>query len=239
MLIDVKCLSAQHAASTKQINETYMNIKNILSWTAAGAVTAVTLCARIYQLLRTGETPIETYSRNRLLNSTLSNARCTINEPRTGNLVGMLMPAGILLLNAYATYTTRPVPFSRHSSARMPTLTAHPTSTTISEECNEFEKRLNNAKFSLDDIPEEFIDPISYRIMIDPVVATTSCKNKKGESVVTSHFYDKSTYDQLKGVCPENRLKFLSCHPARSLKSKIESFVKQKEKKENVLRAAH
>jgi len=213
-----------------------MSIKNILSFAVVGTIASITFGARIYQLLQSNETPTETYTRNRMVGSTLSNARRSMNEPSTSNIASMLLPAGITLLNAYSAYSSRHTQAPSHISTRNTTRPGPVTQTAamrVVEEQNPFEKRLNDAKFSLDDIPEEFIDPISYRIMADPIVATTSCKNNKGETITTRHFYDKSTYEKLKGICPENRLKFLSCKPDNALKSQIENFVKQQEKEKD------
>ncbi|MGD9592072.1 MAG: U-box domain-containing protein [Candidatus Berkiella sp.] len=94
---------------------------------------------------------------------------------------------------------------------------------------NANEIRLKKIGFNLDNIPEEFIDPITMEVMNKPILAYTKFKNSSGEEQLTRHIYDEQTYKKFNGKCPENRLLFIESKVDDELKAKIEKFVQEQE----------
>lgn len=75
--------------------------------------------------------------------------------------------------------------------------------------------------------PEEeqrYVDSITNIIMEDPVEATTII-NANGRSIEAKYLYDRSTYDNLNGICPQNRQPFLEMQPKPELQTEIRNFV--------------
>ncbi len=209
--------------------ELFMNIKSILSWGAIGTASVFAIGARLYKLGYTPETAAQTAFANGLLTSTLQSAHRALSEPSTTSFLSTFTTAGVGVLNAYLS-STAPAPAAApvHAAPIFAAPAVVARAPLVVPALNSFQNRLLRCHYNPDNLPEEFLCPISFEIMENPVLAKTRYTDN---DVVheTAHVYDKSTYDKLNGTCPENRQKFMSCEPHVELKAKIEGFVKEQE----------
>ncbi len=203
-----------------------MNIKNILSWGAVGTASALAIGARLYKLGYTQETTAQSAFANGLLTSTLQSAHQALSQPNTSSFLTTFTTAGVGVLNAYLS-SMAPAPVAAAPAVARAPLIAPALPRPLVHD-NSFQQRLINCQYNLENLPEEFLCPISFEIMENPVLAQTRYTNN---DVVhqTNHVYDKTTYDKLNGTCPENRQKFMNCKPHDELKAKINGFVNEQE----------
>lgn len=104
---------------------------------------------------------------------------------------------------------------------------------------NNLEQRLKAINFNMDDLPEEFFDPITFEIMNDPMIAYTRLTRKDGSEQKTPHIYDATTLRSLKGICPENRQPFCEIEENKELKKQMLDFVKAQEDKKRSTKPHH
>lgn len=101
--------------------------------------------------------------------------------------------------------------------------------TTLPPTVTTLHNQLEAIGFDLNAIPEQFKDSITNSIMDDPVSAKTIV-NANGVAVEANYVYDRSTFDRLNGVCPQNRQPFLEVTAKPELQNQIRQFVNQKVK---------
>jgi len=101
------------------------------------------------------------------------------------------------------------------------------------------EQRLKAINFNMDDLPEEFFDPITFEIMNNPMITYTRLTRKDGSEQKTPHIYDATTLLSLKGICPENRQPFCEIKVNTELKKKMLDFVKTQEDKKCGTKSHH
>lgn len=199
-----------------------MNIKKTLLWFGASSATLLAVGARAYKYFYTNESSLESQLSNRLLTQTLQDAYRMTNQPSSAAVVSAISNTGLSVLSAYMSH--------QQQRRAQPMVAPQPVGNLPVHNENNYEKRLTDCGYDLNQIPEEFCCPISYQIMEEPVTAYTSYQNNSGQTVKTPHVYDKSSYNQFRGICPENRLPFISREDNVALKNRIEAFVSQAER---------
>jgi hypothetical protein len=192
-----------------------------------------------------GEQPFERDRRDHEFSHTLRRLSSLQRQPSAVNVGQVLLPSSLLMAEAYlngayllpyqnlqnTVANNAPNPLRRANPIRR----ANPLRVAVVPQpqplpqLSAFEARLNAIGFDSNQIPEEFIDPISFMIMNNPVKAATEILNSQGVVTQTMHRYDRTTYDNLNGICPENRLDFIEMQTDDELKSRIEAFVTQQE----------
>lgn len=198
-----------------------MDIKKTLLWFSASSAAVLAVGARAYKYFYTQESRIESQLANRLLTQTLQDAYRITNQPSSAAVVSAFSYAGLSVLNAYVSH--------QQQRSAQPIVAPQPVGNLPVLNANNFEQRLTDCGYDLNNVPEEFCCPISYQIMEEPVTAYTSYQNNSGQTIKTPHTYDKSSYNQFRGICPENRLPFISREDNVELKNRIEAFVSQAE----------
>lgn len=87
-----------------------------------------------------------------------------------------------------------------------------------SEHKASFSDRLTEVKFSLENVPERFLDPITKEIMNNPVITSSQ------------RTFDLSTLERLNYIDPYSRGRVTISRQNLQLRSEIETFVTQQEK---------
>ncbi len=95
---------------------------------------------------------------------------------------------------------------------------------------NAFEERLAKIKYNLKNIPNQFLDPLTGKIMNNPMMACNLFVNAQGHEEPTFHYYDKETFVTLNGISPKNGRPFSYSRNFFELKAQIEAFVVEQEK---------
>lgn len=81
--------------------------------------------------------------------------------------------------------------------------------------------KMNKEEYSIDEtIPVEYLDPMFFNVMTDPVLAITAN---------SQHIYDRRTFNKLNGVCPENKQRFIENRPHEELKREIAQFLSERD----------
>lgn len=197
----------------------------IISSVLIGAGVAI---ARLVSLCRQNETPRE----RELYNGLMQVALVELYREGAGSEVRWtraMFPASLTVLHAFAAPPSPVAPII-HPSFWGPASRDFPVVTPLSAPLeNALKKKLIDAKFDLDLIPEEYLDPITYEIMENPVLAVTVLHVAGRGEQRKEHVYDKSTFDKfVDGICPENRQPFIETSDHETLKEEIEKFVSDK-----------
>ncbi len=177
-----------------------MNLKNAFIWFSAAGAGALAIGARAYKYFYTQESAHDYQLSNRLLTQTLQDVYRAASAPNNQAILSAVSNTGLSLLSAYLSDTQRQAPLRAAVRARAP----------LVEVDNSLEKQLRDSGYNMNNLPEQFCDPITFELMTDPVTAFTQCQNSVGQTIRTAHVYDRKTYEQLGGICPENRLPFVS-----------------------------
>lgn len=217
-----------------------MTLKGI----ARTLISLAAIGARATQKLCETETQAQSENRNLTLCRVLANSART-SEPDLPSLMVSAVDSGSLVLSAYYAYRqqgeqhpTFPQPRNAPPQARATNAAQHqnratnPTSarassTTLQTRLS-FKQRLANIQFDDSNIPDDFLDPINYEIMENPVCVLTQTRNQSNQVISNHRNYDAQVFQNLR-ECPFSRTPFLEQNPNTALKNRIEDFVSNAE----------
>lgn len=204
-----------------------MNARQIFAVVIGAAVTI----ARLFSFFKREETPREREHFNHLWEVSLGAAVNGLLSD-DASLSHAILPASLSMLY---TFDSQALPGRDLEVAVLPPTL--PGGGIIALSSNRFEDRLKKIGYQ-GEVPEEFIDNvITFEIMDDPVIVTTSTRNKEDREIRTNTIYDRATYKRFNGICPLSKLPFIEQKDHPELKAKIEAFV-SKQEDEARLRAA-
>lgn len=203
-----------------------MSLKKILTVVGGGIMAGALLYARAKQIFQPRQiNRQEELEQQRQTEIALQNTWGAIMQDNPEQLMEAVIPTVRVLVFTYLGSSN--VPPSRPASNEPVFSSQRNDQRNHSSSPSEsFKAQLERIDFNLDNIPPEFCDPITFELMEDPVIGVTQI-NVRGRVQNTEHIYDRSTFSQLRGTCPDNRQPFIEMKDAAALKENIAKFVNE------------